>query len=119
MSIIDSYWGGERYRGLKRDLYEGGIRAPMIAYWPGAIKAGTTTDHISAFWDVLPTCAELAGQGVPKGVDGISMVPTLMGKPKEQKQHEYLYWEFYERGGKQASCPQRRLEGGTPERREE
>jgi len=89
------------YRGIKRDLYEGGIIAPMIAYWPGIIKPGTTTDHLSAFWDVLPTCAELAGEKAPENIDGISMVPTLLGKDG-QKKHDYLYWEFYERGGKQA-----------------
>lgn len=89
------------YRGIKRDLYEGGIIAPMIAYWPGTIKSGTTTDHISAFWDVLPTCAELAGVESPKNIDGISMVPTLLAK-EGQKKHDYLYWEFHEKGGKQA-----------------
>ncbi|HID22763.1 MAG TPA: DUF4976 domain-containing protein, partial [Planctomycetaceae bacterium] len=64
--------------------------------------AGTVSDHISAFWDVLPTLAELAGAPVPDGLDGISFVPTLLGHPEQQKQHEYLYWEFHERGGKQA-----------------
>lgn len=89
------------YRGLKRDLYEGGVIAPMIARWPGKIKAGSKTDHISAFWDVLPTFAELAGVEAPPNIDGISMVPTLLGKDG-QKTHEYLYWEFFEQGGKQA-----------------
>jgi arylsulfatase A-like enzyme len=89
-------------RGMKRDLYEGGVRVPMIARWPGKIAPGTTTDHLSAFQDVLPTLAELAGIEPPAGVDGISMVPTLLGRPSEQKQHEYLYWEFTEQGGKRA-----------------
>jgi len=89
-------------RGIKRDLYEGGIRVPMIAWWPGKIEAGKVTDHVSAFWDVLPTFAEAAGAQVPEGIDGISFLPTLLGKTAEQKQHEYLYWEFYEEGGKQA-----------------
>jgi len=89
-------------RGYKRDLYEGGIRVPMVARWPGKIKPASITDHISAFWDFLPTAAELAGAQVPSEIDGISMVPTLLGKPRRQKKHDFLYWEFHERGGKQA-----------------
>jgi arylsulfatase A-like enzyme len=89
-------------RGIKRDLYEGGIRVPMIARWPGKIDPGTTTDHISAFWDVLPTLCELAGAESPAGIDGISLAPTLLGAPGKQKQHEFLYWEFPSQGGKQA-----------------
>ena len=80
-------------RGIKRDLYDGGIRSPFLARWPGTIKAGTVSDHISAFWDVLPTMAELTGQPVPEQVNGLSFLPTLMGKAKKQKQHAYLYWE--------------------------
>ncbi|UCC97114.1 MAG: arylsulfatase [Phycisphaerales bacterium] len=87
-------------RGTKRDLYEGGIRVPMIARWPGIVKAGSQCQHISAFWDILPTFAELAGTSAPAGIDGISMVPALLGKP--QKQHEFLYWEFHEGSSKQA-----------------
>jgi arylsulfatase A len=90
-------------RGIKRDLYEGGIRVPFIASWPGVIEAGSTSDHVSAFWDFLPTCAELAGIDAPEYVDGISLLPTLMGNNNGQKQHAYLYWEFHEgRGSKQA-----------------
>jgi arylsulfatase A len=85
-------------RGIKRDLYEGGIRVPMIAWWPGHIESGSQTDHISAFWDVMPTIAELTGIQAPAGIDGISFLPVLTGK--KQKQHEYLYWEFHELGGK-------------------
>ncbi|MDF1849231.1 MAG: arylsulfatase [Verrucomicrobiales bacterium] len=81
-------------RGHKRDMHEGGIRAPMLARWPGTIAAGTTTDHISSFQDVLPTVAELLGQGIPEQNDGISFLATLQGKTEEQKQHDYLYWEF-------------------------
>jgi arylsulfatase A-like enzyme len=88
-------------RGKKRDLYEGGIRVPMIARWPGKIEAGAVSDHLSGFQDMLPTFAELAGIRAPK-TDGISMVPTLMGRPSVQQQHPHLYWEFYEQGGKQA-----------------
>ncbi|MCK5271695.1 MAG: arylsulfatase [Sedimentisphaerales bacterium] len=79
-------------RGLKADLYEGGIREPMIARWPGRIKPGSTTDHISAFWDFLPTCCDLIGAEVPDNIDGISFLPTLLGRPGQQ-QHDYLYWE--------------------------
>jgi len=89
-------------RGHKRDLTEGGIRVPMLARWPGRIQPGTTTDYISAFWDILPTFCELAGAPVPKDIDGISMVPTLLGRPGDQRRHDYLYWEFYEMGGKRA-----------------
>jgi arylsulfatase A-like enzyme len=81
-------------KGTKRDLYEGGIRVPTIARWPGKIAAGRECDHISAFWDVLPTFAEIAGAPEPRGIDGISFAPALLGKP--QREHEYLYWEFHE-----------------------
>ncbi len=89
-------------RGIKRDLYEGGIRVPFIVRWPGTIKAGSESDHISGFQDILPTCAELGGLCAGNDIDGISMRPTLRGKTAQQKQHAYLYWEFHERGGKQA-----------------
>ena len=89
-------------RGYKRDLYEGGIRVPMIARWPGRIKAGSVSNHISAFWDFLPTCCELVGIETPKGTDSISILPTLLGQPGKQKKHEFLYWEFHEQGKKQA-----------------
>jgi len=87
-------------RGFKRDLYEGGIRCPLLVRWPGKIKAGTTSDHISAHWDLFPTFCELAGTETPDDLDGISFLPALLGA--EQKQHEYLYWEFFEGGGKRA-----------------
>ena len=89
-------------RGIKRDLYEGGIRVPMLAWWPGVIAAGCVSDHVLAFWDILPTAAELAGVPAPEGLDGISAAPTLLGKPDVQRRHEYLYWEFHEGGFKQA-----------------
>jgi len=88
------------FRGYKRDLYEGGIREPMIAVWNGKINAATTSKHISAFWDVLPTIAEISGATVPENIDGISFLPTLLGN--KQPQHNYLYWEFHERGGRKA-----------------
>ena len=89
-------------QAYKRALYEGGIRVPMIARWPGRIEAGSVSDHPSAFWDFLPTCCELVGVKAPEGIDGISMVPTLLGRPGEQREHEYLYWEFHEQGKRQA-----------------
>jgi arylsulfatase A-like enzyme len=89
-------------RGVKRDLYEGGIRVPLIARWPGRIEAGAETDLVSAFWDFLPTLAELAGAPSPAGTDGISLLPTLLGRPEQQKRHEFLYWEFHEGGSIQA-----------------
>jgi arylsulfatase A len=88
-------------RGTKRDLYEGGIRVPTIAWWPGVIRAGSETGHVSAGWDVLPTFADLARVEVPPGLDGISFVPTLTGRGT-QRQHDHLYWEFHERGGRMA-----------------
>jgi arylsulfatase A len=89
------------YTGYKRDLYEGGIRVPTIAWWPGKIAANTVTDHLSAFWDVYPTVAELTGPEIHDRVDGISFLPTLLGK-EGQQEHEYLYWEFHEKNGRQA-----------------
>jgi arylsulfatase A-like enzyme len=88
-------------RGYKRDLYEGGMREPMLAWWPGKIKAGTKSDHISAFWDVMPTLAALTGAKTPGNIDGISFLPTLLSQ-KGQQQHDYLYWEFHEQKGRQA-----------------
>lgn len=88
-------------RGTKRDLYEGGIRVPMIVCWPGKIKAGTISNHISAFWDVLPTLKEIVNDNDKIKTDGISFLPTLLNK-KRQKVHNNLYWEFYEDGAKVA-----------------
>ena len=88
-------------KGHKRDVYEGGIRAPLVARWPGKIKSGSTSDLVSAHWDMLPTFCDLANVETPSGLDGISMVPELTGQD-DQQPHEFLYWEFYERGGKRA-----------------
>ena len=93
--------GNGPFRGVKRDLYEGGIRVPMLVRWPGRIAPGRTSDHPGAFWDVLPTLGELAGVQAPSGIDGLSFVPALLGRPG-QPTHPYLYWEFYERGSAQA-----------------
>ncbi|MEL7119357.1 MAG: arylsulfatase [Bacteroidota bacterium] len=89
-------------RGFKRDLYEGGIRVPMIASWEGKIAAGSTSDHISAFWDIFPTVSDLIQAETPENIDGTSFLPTLLGNNSEQKQHDYLYWEFHEKGGRLA-----------------
>lgn len=88
-------------KGYKRDLYEGGIREPMIVWWPGKIKARSTSDHVSAFWDVMPTFTDLLGMKAPQNIDGISFLPSLLGR-EGQKQHDYLFWEFHEKGGRQA-----------------
>jgi arylsulfatase A-like enzyme len=103
-------------RGIKRDLYEGGIRVPMIARWPGMIPAGRTSAHPWAHWDVFPTVAELAGAKTPSSVDGLSMVRALKGQ--DQPTHEFFYWEFHERGFQQAVRMGRwkavRLNAGAP-----
>ena len=88
-------------KGYKRDLYEGGIRVPFIARWPQHVAANTVTDQVTAFWDFLPTAAELAGVASPQNIDGVSIVPTLIGEKAAghpQAQHKFLYWEFHERG---------------------
>ncbi|MES2371545.1 MAG: arylsulfatase [Bacteroidota bacterium] len=88
------------YRGIKRDLYEGGIRVPFIAYWKGKIKPGIT-DMPAALWDMYPTFQQLSGITVSKNIDGISIVPALL-QNGAQKQHDHLYWEFHENNGRQA-----------------
>ncbi|KAA3612955.1 MAG: N-acetylgalactosamine-6-sulfatase [Planctomycetota bacterium] len=84
-------------RGRKGQLFEGGIRVPCIVRWPGKVEAGSQSDHLSAFWDFFPTLAEVAGAETPKKLDGISMLPTWLGNPERQQQHEYLYWEYARR----------------------
>ncbi|MDR0510106.1 MAG: arylsulfatase [Rikenellaceae bacterium] len=98
--FFDSYGP---FRGVKRDLYEGGVHLPLFVRAPQMVRAGSTSDHICAFWDMLPTMADLAGVELPATVrtDGISIVPTLTGRGR-QRQHDYLYWEFHEQGGKLA-----------------
>jgi len=88
-------------RGVKRDLYEGGIRTPLIIRWPSQVAAGSVSEHIGAFWDIMPTFVELTGAPRPHYTDGISLLPTLLGQG-DQQQHGYLYWEFHEGGGRQA-----------------
>ena len=87
-------------RGIKRDLYEGGIRVPMIVSWPGTVPRARVSDHPWAHWDLFPTVADVAGATTPAGLDGLSMAPLLRGSPAPR--HEFLYWEFHERGFQQA-----------------
>lgn len=89
-------------RGIKRDLYEGGIRVPMIVRWPARIKPGQVSDFVWANWDLLPTAADIAMAESPKGIDGFSVVPLLTGK-EQTNRHDFLYWEFHERGFQQAA----------------
>ncbi len=88
--------------GIKRALYDGGIRVPMIVQWPGKIKPGSTTSLISGAVDFMATAVDIAGDSLEVPTNGISFLPTLLGKSRQQKRHEYLYWEFYEQGSKQA-----------------
>jgi arylsulfatase A-like enzyme len=92
---------GGPLRGNKGNLYEGGIRVPMLVRWPGRIRPGTVSDQVWAFWDVLPTVAEIAGAEAPAGIDGISMLPAILGR-KQERQHAFLYWEFRTSGFQQA-----------------
>jgi arylsulfatase A-like enzyme len=99
--VVEQFDSNGKLKGYKRDLYEGGIRVPMIAWAPGRIKANTEVHEPLANWDVLPTLAELTGQKAPDGIDGVSFMNVLNGKPLK-KRHDYLYWEFFERGFDQA-----------------
>lgn len=100
MEFFDS---NGQFRGYKRDLYEGGIRMPTIARWPNKVPAGKVSDHVSAFWDVLPTLADLGKVKLTTKTDGISFLPTLLSQG-EQKQHESLYWEFHHANGNHAQA---------------
>ena len=90
------------FRGIKRDLYEGGVRVPTIAWWPGTVAPGSTSAHVAYFGDLMATAAELAWTRPAARTDGISFLPTLLGRTQQQRTHPYLYWEFYERGSMQA-----------------
>lgn len=90
------------FRGYKRDLYEGGIRAPFIVSWKNKISTPHVSYHISAFWDFLPTVCDIVGAETPKGVNGISFLPELLHDNRSQSKHDYIYFEFYEQGGKQS-----------------
>jgi len=93
--------GNGNLRVCKKDLYEGGIRTPLIARWPGQIKANVTSNLIGAFWDVMPTLCEIAGTSAPDDIDGFSIAPTLLGHTGQRLQ-EYLYWEYRGEGRAQA-----------------
>lgn len=97
----DFFNSNGKLRGYKRDLYEGGIRVPFIIKWNDVIKRNSQSNHISAFWDIMPTLAELLDTQIPTNIDGISFLPELLNS-KEQKCHDYLYWEFHENDGRQA-----------------
>ena len=101
ISPAEFFESNKPLRGQKTNLYEGGIRVPMIARWPGQVKGGAVSDHVGANWDMWATFAELTGAAPPQPTDGISIVPTLLGRPG-QRQHESLYWENHARGGMQA-----------------
>lgn len=106
------------FSGIKRSLTDGGIRVPLIAWWPGRVTGGTVSDHVGYFGDWMATASELAGAKTPAGCDSISLVPTLFGRPSDQAQHEFLYWEFHEGGFKQAALYQGRWKGirsGSPD----
>ena len=97
----DFFRSNADFRGYKRDLYEGGIRAPLIVVWPNKVKEGSISNHVSAFWDVLPTITEITNAENPANIDGISFLPSLL-KVENQKQHDYLYWEYNIKGGRKA-----------------
>ena len=90
---VDFFDSNGKLRGYKRSLHDGGIRVPTVAWWPGTVKPGVS-DHPSAFWDWLPTACELGGAPIPKGIDGISFVPTLLGHATKQRKHDYLFWRW-------------------------
>ena len=100
-SDIDFFGSTAGLRGEKGTLYEGGIRAPLIARWPNKIKAGSENNQLSAFWDMLPTFSELLQQPSPDNIQGISILPGLLGDQSDV-QHESLYWEFHSRNPSQA-----------------
>ncbi|HWL09887.1 MAG TPA: arylsulfatase [Planctomicrobium sp.] len=106
------------FSGIKRSLTDGGIRVPMIAWWPGKIAPDQVSSHVAYFGDGMATAAELVGADVPDHCDSISFVPTLLGSAKKQPEHEFLYWEFHEGGFKQAALYQGRWKGirsGSPD----
>jgi arylsulfatase A-like enzyme len=99
------------FRGTKRSLTDGGIRVPFIAWWPGKITAGSESKHVAYFGDWMATACELSGATLPPGRDSISFAPAMLGQPDKQLQHEFLYWEFHERGFSHAALYQGRWKG--------
>lgn len=98
---VDNFHSNGPLRGFKRDLYEGGIRVPFIARWPGRIQPGTSAEMF-AFWDLLPTFGEMLGQTVPSGIDGVSVLQALLGLGPAPNAGRHFYWEFHEGGFSQA-----------------
>lgn len=88
---VDFFDSNGDLRGKKRDMWNGGIRTPFIVKWPGKVKAGSTSNHLSAFWDVLPTFCDIAKVEKPADIDGLSLLPTLLGDTAKQEKHKYLY----------------------------
>jgi arylsulfatase A-like enzyme len=106
------------FSGIKRSLTDGGIRVPTLARWPGTIRAGSESDHAAYFGDWFATAVDLAGAELPTDLNSISFVPELVGRRSDQKKHEYLYWEFHERGFQQAALYEGRWKGlrqGAPD----
>ena len=97
--------------GIKRSLKDGGIRVPLIAWWPGKVPAGVENPHVGYFGDWFATAVDLAGVPVPPQLDSVSLVPTLSGRDSEQTRHEFLYWEFHEGGFTQAALYNGRWKG--------
>jgi len=100
--VAQFFRSGGPLTGYKRDMYEGGIRVPMLVRWPGKVPASATTDAICYFADFLPTAADLAGIAPPGETDGLSVVPSLLGRKQDELGRRFLYWEFFERGFQQA-----------------
>ena len=98
---LEKFKASGELRGKKRDLYEGGVRVPMIIRWPGKVKASVVNNDISSFWDWMPTFNDLIGGVNPESIDGHSILPTIFQR-EGQEHADYLYWEFHEKGGKQA-----------------
>lgn len=100
--VMEFFNSNSNYRGGKRDFYDGGVRTPFIVRYLGVVEDGSSTGHLSAFWDILPTFCDLTGVKKTGDTDGISFLPVLFGNQEKQEEHNYLYWEFFEQGGKQA-----------------
>ena len=97
--------------GIKRSLTDGGIRVPCVAWWPGQIAPGSESNHVAYFGDWMATAAELSSAQMPRGCDSISFVPTLRGDKERQLKHDFLYWEFHEKGFNQAALYDGRWKG--------
>jgi arylsulfatase A-like enzyme/cyclophilin family peptidyl-prolyl cis-trans isomerase len=108
---VEFFHSSGPFRGIKRDLTDGGIRVPFIAWWPGTVKTRKVSEHVGYFGDVMATAAELAGATPPTNIDSISFLPALLGQSRAQRQHEFLYFEFHEGGFSQAALMEGRWKG--------